>query len=97
MTSIYARQGDLLIRQHKAEGELGEAVDRVVAGGSSHPHVVRGRCLCRSDESGTTLRVEQDTTIEHAGLHKPIALVRGDYLLSVLRERGGVGDREVKD
>ena len=97
MTEIYARQGDVVIRQQSATGELTPATDLVVAGASSHPHTIVGPCLYRRDGRTTLVRLATATTIEHAGRHPPIALLAGDYSLTPLRERGDDGDRAVED
>ena len=94
---IYARQGDVVIRQQVITGELTPATDLIVAGASSHPHTIRGTCLHRRDGRATLVRIEKSTTIDHAGRHKPIPMPAGDYHLSPLRERGDRSDRAVED
>jgi hypothetical protein len=96
-TEIFARQGDVVIRQQAATGELVPATDLVVAGASSHPHTIVGPCLHRREGRTTIVRLAADTTIAHAGRHQPIPLPAGDYRLSPLRERGDDGDRAVED
>jgi hypothetical protein len=97
MLKIYARQGDVVIQQQPASGDLAPMTDLVVAGALSHPHTIRGMCLYRRSGRTTIVRVLADTTIEHAGRHKPIPLPAGDYLLTPLRERGDQSDRAVED
>lgn len=97
MTEIYARQGDVVIRQQPATGELTPAIGLVVAGASSHPHTIVGPCLHRREGRRTVVRLAVPTTIEHAGRHTPISLPAGDYELTPLRERGDDGDRAVED
>jgi hypothetical protein len=94
---IFARHGDVVIRQQPVTGELAPATDLVIAGSSSSPHTVRGACQYRLDGQVTSVRLAADTVIEHAGRHKPIPLPAGDYQFSALRERGDKDDRKVED
>lgn len=94
---IYARQGDLVFRKEAVSGELTKAVNHVLAGAKTAPHTLRGTALVRTDGSRTHFRIAEPTTVEHAGRHKAVTLEPGDYLTTILRERGGAGDREVED
>ena len=94
---IYARHGDVVIRQQSVDGELATATDLVIAGSSSSPHTILGACHYRQEGQETLVRIAKDTTIEHAGRHKPIPLPAGDYVFSALRERGDKSDRKVED
>jgi len=96
-TEIFARQGDVVIRQEPATGELALEADLVVAGASSHPHTIAGPCMHRREGRTTIVRLAAPSTIAHAGRHQPIPLPAGDYRLSPLRERGDNNDRAVED
>ena len=94
---IYARQGDVVIRQAEITGDLIPAVDLVVAGASSSPHTLVGKCEYRIDGRVTYVRVAAETTLTHAGRHLPVPMPAGDYVLTSLRERGDKFDRAVED
>jgi hypothetical protein len=94
---IYARQGDVVIRQTQIMGDLISAVDLVVAGASSSPHTLVGKCGYRIDGPVTYVRVAAETTLAHAGRHLPVPMPAGDYALTSLRERGDKFDRAVED
>lgn len=94
---IYARQGDVIIRQTQIMGDLIPAVDLVVAGATSSPHVLAGKCGYRIVGNMTFVRVAAETTLAHAGRHLPVPLPAGDYVFAPLRERGDKFDRTVGD
>lgn len=94
---IYARQGDVIIREHAiSDKNLTPTIDLVVAGASTHPHTILGPCEFVRDERATLVRISSPTTLVHSGQHRPVPLI-GDYHLSVLRERGDKFDRQVED
>src|SRR5271157_2971093 len=97
MSEVFGRQGDVVIRKQDVSGDLTATEGLVVAGASSHPHVIVGQCLFRRENRTTFVRVSVATEMTHAGQHKPILLTPGDYACSPLRERGDAGDRTVED
>lgn len=102
MTTIYARQGDLVIDKLDTPitGELATTKRLTFAGDSSgHPHRLVGACQSRRETDRTLIRIATATRIEHgrAGGHRPVKLVPGDYAVSILRERGDGRDRKVED
>lgn len=99
---LFARQGDLVIAKlaEKPSGEFEAVKDFSFAGDSSgHPHVLKGPAKISRGTGVTLVIVSKATILEHrkAGGHKPIKMPAGSYSVRILRERGGVGDREVAD
>jgi hypothetical protein len=96
---IFALQGDQIIRKldRGIAGNLESATNLVIAGSHSSPHTIRGNVLMRMDGDVLLVRVELDTTIEHAGRHQNTVLPAGDYEIFSQRERGGNGDHAVED
>lgn len=105
---IYARQGDLVIRQDKFpksfKGE--ERAGHVVAGSGTSSHVVTGKALVEVVGEEHRIRVAEDTVLFHAERHTldpdggsagGTPLPAGDYTISPLRERHGQSDRAVED
>jgi hypothetical protein len=96
---IFALQGDQVIRKldNDIAGNLEPATNLVIAGSHSSPHTIRGIVLTRMEGDVRLVRVELDTTIEHAGRHRKTVLPAGDYEIFSQRERGGNGDQAVLD
>lgn len=96
---LYARQGDLVIDAKPIPDgvELRPEKDLILAGRDSAPHTVRGTVLAARQGAVTYLRVEQATRIDHAGRHRTVPLVVGDYEVRPLRERYGDANRAVVD
>jgi hypothetical protein len=102
MTTIFARQGDLIINRldKPITGDLTETKRITFAGDSSgHPHTLLGDAMQRREGRRTFVRLAHEGTIEHgrAGGHQPVTLPAGDYEIGPLRERGDAGDRAVED
>ena len=98
MTTIYARQGDVVIRKAPiGDVTLAPATDLVVAGSTSAAHTIVGQCGYATSGRDTIVRIATDTTLSHAGRHLPISLPAGEYRFSPLRERGDATDRSVED
>jgi hypothetical protein len=100
--NIYARQGDLVIRKLETPiaGELKAVKSVTFAGDSSgHPHTLVGACEYRKDGRTTLVRVKAKRVLTHgkADGHKDVALAKGDYEITPLRERGDGSDRIVED
>ena len=106
-TSLYARQGDLVIDKLSVPiaGEL-ESVRRIVFAGDSsgHPHTLtlksRGAVAqIRRDGLRTFVRLTQTAEIVHGKPdgHKTVEMPPGDYEIRPLRERGDGYDRAVED
>jgi hypothetical protein len=97
-TTIYARQGDLVIQKTDTmPDDLVSARNLVLAGDKSAAHTLMGPVKYAQQGLRTMIRVAKATTIEHAGRHKPVKLTKGDYVVWPLRERGDVADRRVED
>ena len=97
---IFARQGDLVIAEDDSAIEAHnyiEAVSPILAGSKSSPHTLDGPVKIAREEAGTYIVVPVATTLNHAGRHKPLALPKGRYRVSSLRERGDKTDRKVED
>ncbi len=98
--NIFARHGDLVIRAEaisEDDLELKPATQTILAGRDSAPHVVRGQFSHTTQNEVTYLRADETCTLTHHytagasdGRHTSITLPPGDYVISRLREAGGL-------
>ena len=58
---------------------------------------VQGLALVHTDGNVTRLRVSSQTAVAHSSRHAPLVLEPGDYMVTILRERGDAEDRQVED
>ena len=97
--NIFARQGDLIVSKIDGATLSGsKKTNHVLAGGlSGHTHTIVGPSVVSVDGDVTKFTIAKATQIKHAGKHKPTKLPAGSYSATILRERGGQGDRQVVD
>ncbi len=96
---IYARQGDLVIQKAtlgKFDGAK-KVTNYVLAGSGSSSHILRGTSLVLAAGPETSIRLAEDSSIDHQERHLSTPMPAGDYLVAPLRERHGDADRAVED
>jgi hypothetical protein len=98
---IYARQGDLVIRQSDHIRELTlTTAPVVVAGSHGHAHTLPAGVEHAQEGSRHFVRPRTDVQLTHQkdGGHKPVPMVAGTlYEIYPQIERRGEGDQDVED
>lgn len=97
--NVFALQGDQIIRkmERPIAGKLEAVKDLVIAGSHTSSHIIKGACKTRVEGDIRFVRVARATKIIHADRHQATEMPKGDYEIGPQRERGGDGDRAVKD